>query len=453
MTNYGLVDLKNCFSLLGSSRLKELAQETGFIQRERRLTVGNFLPFLFRNHSKLVSEPLTELCLDLRLYQVPITKAGLNKRFDTHCIDFLQRLFLALFQLQIQKQTAKMPIMKHMPFKRLRILDGTSFKLPVRYKPFYKGVKDAGIKIQVEFDYISGQFLWVSSEDGKAADTQTGFNRLANVNPKDLCIQDLGYYHLDLFEEIERREAYFLSRARLDTQFFLEVEDPPRHPNQTYIEKYRYQRVYMKDEINDLERGCSKEWPIMYIGCHKKMPMRCIVYRHTEKQEAEHKKRMARKHQKQARQVQKENVLDLAGVTVYLTNLPSSVLIDEIGQLYRLRWQIELLFKTWKSHLKIAQIKPMKIERWLCHFYTQCIVLLLSVLTMTVMRKIIWTKWNKLLSEDLTIRFFSKKISQLSEASRKSLQKWRTFWKDLIAIIKESKMKTVKANHWTLFSS
>lgn len=452
MKGYGLIHLKTCFELLRSSKINELARQTGFIQRERQLKVTNFLPFLFRNHTKLVSDTLNELCLDLRLHQVPMTRAGLNKRLDRQCVDFLSGIFEELFQLQSQKTLASMPIDKKFPFKRLRILDGTGFKLPVAYEPTFKGTKDAGIKIQVEFDYLSGQLLWLRPEDGKAADTQTGFQRLKCLEPNDLCIQDLGYYHLDLFEEIERCSAYFLTRARLDTQFFLEVENPPLHPDGTYVEKYRYTRVNILDEIQDLERGCSKEWPIMYIGRHKKIPLRCVIYRHTEEQEAAHKKRMARKQQKKSKQTPKTNVLALAGVTIYLTNLPETVSVKEIGQLYSLRWQIELLFKTWKSQLKIHQLKNVKIERWLCHFYTQCIVLLLSVLGMASLRKMVWQRFKKQLSEDLTIRLMSKKINQLSEASTKSFQTWRTIWREFIPIIKENQMKTIKQDHWTLFS-
>lgn len=452
MTNYGLKSLKTCFELLSSSKINELARQTGFIQRERQLKVTNFLPFLFRNHTKLVSETLKELSIDLRLHQVPITRAGLNKRFDMHCVHFLGAVFEELFQLQVQKTMATMPIGKNYPFKRLRILDGTGFKLPIAYQPIFKGTKDAGVKIQVEFDYLSGQLLYLRTEDGKAADVHAGFQRLTTLEPGDLCIQDLGYYDLKLFKQIQKQDAYFLTRARLDTQFFLEVDDPAMHPDGSFIEKSRYTRVHLIEEIQTLERGCSKEWPVMYIGRHEKVPMRCVIYRHTEKQEAEHKKRMVVKRKKKPAQRPKLHMLDLAGVTIYLTNLPQTVSVEEIGKLYGIRWQIELLFKTWKSHLKISQIKNVKIERWMCHFYTQCIVLLLSVLGMASLRKMIWNQFHKQLSEDLTIRLISKKINQLSKASTKSLQRWRTIWQSLIPIIQENQMKTVKKDHWTLFS-
>lgn len=452
MRNYGLVELKNCFAFIGSTRMKEIAAETGFIQRERQLKSSNILPFLFRNHTRLVSASLDELCLDLKSHHISMTKAGLNKRLDTNCVAFVQSILEELLSIQVEQKMSRMPILKNMPFLRMRILDGTGFNLPSHYQDAFMSYKKAGIKIQFEFDYISGQTLFIKTEDGKSGDTHAGFERLEHVQPKDLCVQDLGYYHLDMFEAIEQREAYFLSRSRLDTQFFLEVTNPPRHPDQSYIEKHRYNRIYMKDEIENLDRGCSKEWPILYIGRHKKLRLRCVLYRHTEQQEKDHKKRMARKHQKQARKVQKEHVLDLAGVSIYLTNLPDTVSKEEIAKLYGVRWQIELLFKTWKSHLKLVQIKHVKIERLLCHFYVQCIVLLLSMLATAVMRKNIWIHDEKRISEDLLIRFFSKNINQLSKASQQSLYTWRLLWKDFIPITRKYYMKTVTRNQWTLFS-
>jgi hypothetical protein len=36
-----------------------------------------------------------------------------------------------------------------------------------------------------------------------------------------------------------------------------------------------------------------------------------------------------------------------------LTNLPRTFSADSVGHLYRLRWQIELLFKDWKSYANL----------------------------------------------------------------------------------------------------
>lgn len=42
-----------------------------------------------------------------------------------------------------------------------------------------------------------------------------GTKRAKTVEKKDLCIQDLGYFSLDDFEEMERRGAFYVSRLVL----------------------------------------------------------------------------------------------------------------------------------------------------------------------------------------------------------------------------------------------
>lgn len=57
-----------------------------------------------------------------------------------------------------------------------------------------------------------------------------------------------------------------------------------------------------------------------------------------------------------------------------MTNTPETYLKNEnIHGLYSLRWQIEILFKTWKSMFHIDQCKTIKTERFECHIYGQLI--------------------------------------------------------------------------------
>ena len=49
---------------------------------------------------------------------------------------------------------------------------------------------------------------------------------------------------------------------------------------------------------------------------------------------------------------------------IFITNVTANVLAFEvIRKIYYLRWQIELVFKTWKSFSKIDRIKKVKKER------------------------------------------------------------------------------------------
>ncbi len=64
-----------------------------------------------------------------------------------------------------------------------------------------------------------------------------------------------------------------------------------------------------------------------------------------------------------------------------------------------LRWQIEILFKTWKSFFQIHKCKEIKKERLECHLYGQLISILLCTSTMFKMRQLLLNKKKKELSE------------------------------------------------------
>ena len=69
----------------------------------------------------------------------------------------------------------------------------------------------------------------------------------------------------------------------------------------------------------------------------------------------------------------------LCGYNLYITNaLEEKLPTAEIFSIYGLRWQIELLFKIWKSLLLIDNVPPMNICRFECFLYGRLIFILLS---------------------------------------------------------------------------
>ncbi len=61
-----------------------------------------------------------------------------------------------------------------------------------------------------------------------------------------------------------------------------------------------------------------------------------------------------------------------------MTNVPAAWLSPEqVALIYRVRWQIELVFKLWKSQAKMKLIGHWRIERVLCQFYARLLGVIL----------------------------------------------------------------------------
>jgi len=52
--------------------------------------------------------------------------------------------------------------------------------------------------------------------------------------------------------------------------------------------------------------------------------------------------------------------------------------MDHVWQLYRLRWQIELIFKIWKSISNIEKVKKVKKHRLECYIFSKLIIIVLG---------------------------------------------------------------------------
>ena len=64
---------------------------------------------------------------------------------------------------------------------------------------------------------------------------------------------------------------------------------------------------------------------------------------------------------------------------LYITNVEKEKLnIDECLMLYRVRWQIELLFKLWKSQCKLVDSRSENHHRILCEIYIKLLIVLIQ---------------------------------------------------------------------------
>lgn len=116
----------------------------------------------------------------------------------------------------------------------------------------------------------------------------------------------------------------------------------------------------MEELKEGIQPGETYEIPQVYIGQYQKLPTRVIIHRLTEEQTQKRWKDQAIKEKKKGI-VFSERSKRLSAMNVYITNISSeNVPMEDIHSLYSLRWQIEILFKIWKSFFGIDHCKGIK---------------------------------------------------------------------------------------------
>ena len=101
-----------------------------------------------------------------------------------------------------------------------------------------------------------------------------------------------------------------------------------------------------------------------------------------------------------------------------ITNADESMLpYTKIRLIYALRWQIELIFKIWKSVFNIdKEVKKMNIFRFECYLYGRLMAILLSEKIQNLYRDYLWEEEQLEISEFKCAKIIKKKLNKLRKA-------------------------------------
>ncbi len=276
-------------SLLSPNTLQNLARDVGFVQRTSKYRAQDLIALCVWISQSVAKTSLTQLCSCLEAStEVLISPEGLNQRFNAAAVQFLQKVLATLLNQKLS--SAKLLSSPYTSiFKRIRVLDSTAFQLPDPFSFVYPGAggcsHTAGVKIQLEYDLLSGQFLHIHTGPGKQHDRTYGSLCVPTVTANDLCIRDLGYFHLKDLQHIQDKKAYYISRIKSNTRIY------QKNPNPDYFQDGRikkgteYIQIDIEVVMNSLQPGQTCEISNAYVGMTDKVPTRVIVHRLTKEQQ------------------------------------------------------------------------------------------------------------------------------------------------------------------------
>jgi hypothetical protein len=345
-----------------------LAWETGFVRRSSsRISGFEFLISMLVASADASHTTLEKICSIFRYvsHTIKMTAQGVMKRINSqNAVAFLEAVYSrTLAERFLDFPQLPAPLLE--PFSKVLLQDSSSMTLQEELQAHFKGsggrASKASAKLDVIFDYKKKRYESIKLTDQKEAD-QTLALRIEDVlTENSLVIRDLGYLGVPALLQIMVALAFFLSRLKSNIMVYLSQDDEQSVDLGAYLDKLCEQGVV------DLNVFITAE----------KLPVRLIAYK-APQEVADKRRREAIATAKKQGRILRQETLKLFEFTIFITNVSPEVWTAEvIGTVYRIRWQIELIFKCWKSRVQIHYLKGTNPERIKCLVYARIIFVLL----------------------------------------------------------------------------
>lgn len=372
--------------VLSENEILRIAKETGFVIREsKKVTATGFLKMLLFDQLQYDNPSLEQHALILdSTNDIKVSKEGLNKRFNGSAVAFLKKVFEAYWRCTIDHDS--IPTHLKNKYAAIRILDSTEFKLPDSLAEAFPGYSSksalACSAIQFEYDIISKKVCNLTLGNAKQSDKTYADEWMENINEGELIIRDLGYYSIGSYKKIEDRKAFYISRLKSIIKIYEKCDG-------------QYVELDLKTLIKRIKKSKQSYFDqTVYIGTAEKKEIRLMAWLLDEDAQ---KNRLAKKKGRKG----KTNDHDIlwSMLNVFVTNISvEAITVQEAYELYKIRWQVELMFKTWKSILKLDVVRKMKADRLKCYLYAKLMWILLCWDITAISEPIIWLKHKQLIS-------------------------------------------------------
>lgn len=347
-----------------------IGRESGFIQRQRKLSGASFAQSLIFGYQANPQASLEELCQSARVCGVEISSQGLQERLNSPQANrFLHQLLLQGVRYLVRSHSERDDLLA--PFTGVYIQDSSRIELPSCLRTLWQGnsTNQATLKLHAVLDYQNGLFdLTLAS--GRAHDCPL---QTVDLPAGSLRLADLGYFKVKVFEQLNRQGVWWVSR--LPARAGIWQNDHVMH---------------VLDWLNQQESMCIDQAVEL---TRQRLPCRLLAMR-VPAQVAKERRKRARESAKARKKSQlKPETLALCDWTILVTNLPPEAFTpDEILSLQRLRWQIELLFKLWKTDLSIDAWRSQQPHQILTEVYAK---LLLALVQHWLLLLGCWQKENR----------------------------------------------------------
>jgi IS4 transposase len=323
--------------LFPPDEVRRMAEESGFVKRYRQLDPVAFLLTLVLDTGPEIERTLRGLqhAYNTRVQEDPIVSYnGFYQRFTKELVEFL-RLCVAYALSRLATQPGNRLAEKLARFADILIQDSTVIRLSAALAGVYPATRSrkptAGVKVATLFSARANGPKRLELFGERTAEIDT-----LKVGPwvkNSILLTDLGFYKHQGFVRIEENGGFYLSRLKgnANPTFLHSLTVHRGRAIELEGKTWRQVAPRLQREALDaeVEIGFSRRG---YKG-HRTGDT--LTARLVAVWDEEHREYHA-----------------------YLTNIPSDVLTaEDVAELYRVRWSVELLFKEGKGQFHLDRVK------------------------------------------------------------------------------------------------
>ena len=323
---------------LDPEEIGRIARRSGFMKRRpRKIEPSIFLQALvLMTVSPVFSMRALAIHLGLLSRNV-VSKVAVFLRMKPPVIDFVREALLSSVSAtsRLREEIGKGAFAF---FRRVLLQDSTTLALPPKLAAYFPGSRNqsgktsASVKLQAIYNALTETFVSFQLTAYRCNDQCASGSILDIIQEGDLVIRDLGYSSLRVFRAIGEKKAFYLSRYSHTTALF--------HPTG---ERFDLLRSLKKHGALDQE---------LLAGSDEKLPIRVVANPVPEPVAGERRRKLL--HSRDRRLNPDPTHLALLGWEIFLTNVPKEIWdAKTVCRIYGVRWRIEIIFKSWKSHFKI----------------------------------------------------------------------------------------------------
>jgi hypothetical protein len=336
------------------------ARPTHFVQRRSKLSGAKFVQTLVFGWLATPAATDDELAQTAATLGGRVSSQGLEQRFTEAAAQWVERVLQAAVQQVITAAPVAIPLLQRV--SAVYVDDSTQVQLPAVLAAVWAGSgggaqatdPTAALKLQVRLDLRCGGLAGPFVQAGRASDRPSPTPHAA-LPAGSLRLADLGYFALTVLQHLAQQRAYWLTRLMAGPQVYAE-----------------------QGQALDLAAclpapgGAGVDRPVC-LGVQPRLPARLIAVR-VPQGVANQRRRALHAEARHRGQAVSRTRLRWADWTLFCTNVPPALLSGPaVLVVARVRGQVEVVFKLWKSSGHLAHSRSAKPWRVLCEGYAKLV--------------------------------------------------------------------------------